>query len=258
VNIVAGRATFTDGPPKLYAYVHKEVTSAAARLDQFLSRNGVARDERVTVISDDAGEFGKTVEGSQLARGRILDWFHLAMKLQAAERSVFVSKMIDSMERESVESEIIHAKWLVWHGKGSKALERIKALDSRLLSREGYEFKTLWWNLNTISSYLKNNARTLVNYGARHRKGLPIISSIAESAVNHVVSYRMAKKRQMRWTDEGAHCMVQVRVAVLNGEFSSRRISALKIADSGYGKCIGPASAGGYSSTDSAHRAIMP
>jgi hypothetical protein len=46
VNIVAGRATFTDGPPKLYAYVHKEVTSAAARLDQFLSRNGVASDER--------------------------------------------------------------------------------------------------------------------------------------------------------------------------------------------------------------------
>jgi len=37
----------------LYAYVHKEVTSAAARLDQFLSRNGVATDERVTVISDE-------------------------------------------------------------------------------------------------------------------------------------------------------------------------------------------------------------
>ena len=37
MNIVAGRATFTDGPPKLYAYVHREVTSAAARLDQFLS-----------------------------------------------------------------------------------------------------------------------------------------------------------------------------------------------------------------------------
>ena len=188
VNIVAGRATFTDGPPKLYAYVHKEVTSAAARLDQFLRRNGVASDERVTVISDDAGEFAKTVEGSQLARGRILDWFHIAMKFQGAQRSVFGSKMIDSTERESVETEITHAKWLVWHGKGGKALERIKALDSRLLAREGYEFKTLWWNLNTISSYLKNNARTLVNYGARHRKGLPISSSIAESAVNQVVS----------------------------------------------------------------------
>ena len=97
VNIVARRATFTDGLPKPYAYVHREVTSAAARLDQFLSRNGVASDERVTVISDDAGEFVMTVEGSQLARGRILDWFHIAMKFQAAQRSVFGSKMIDSM-----------------------------------------------------------------------------------------------------------------------------------------------------------------
>ncbi|MGU7771740.1 hypothetical protein ACV229_16410 [Burkholderia sp. MR1-5-21] len=258
VNIVAGRATFTDGPPKLYAYVRKEVTSAAARLDQFLSRNGVASDERVTVISDDAGEFGKTVEGSQLARGRILDWFHIAMKFRAAERSVFGSQMIDSMERESVEAEIIHAKWLVWHGKGSKALERIKAPDSRLLAREGYEFKTLWWNLNTVSCYLKKNAGTLVNYGARHRKGLPISSSIAESAVNQVVSYRMAKKRQMRWTDEGAHCMAQVRVAVLNGEFSPHRISTFKTADTGYGKCVGRASAGRQPSMDRTDRAIMP
>jgi hypothetical protein len=140
VNIVAGRATFTDGPPKLYAYVHREVTSAAARRDQFLSRNGVASDERVTVISDDAGEFAKTVEGSQPARGRVLDWFHIAMKFQAAQRSVFGSKMIDSLVRESVENEIAHAKWLVWHGKGSKALERIKALDSRLLTGRGTNF----------------------------------------------------------------------------------------------------------------------
>ncbi|MFM0132565.1 hypothetical protein [Paraburkholderia sediminicola] len=71
----------------------------------------------------------------------------------------------------------------------------------------------------------------MVNYVARHRKGLPISSSIAESAVNQVIRHRMAKKRQMRWTDERAHCMAQVRVAaVLNSEFSPRRISALEIA----------------------------
>ena len=240
VNIVAGRATFTDDPPKVYAYVHKQVASAAARLDQFLSRNGVAPDERVTVISDDAGEFEKAVEGSQLARGRILDWFHIAMQFKAAQRSVFGSKMIASLERESVETEIEHAKWLVWHGKGSKAVERLKALNDRLLAREGYEFNTLWWNLHTVSCYLRNNEHTLVNYGARHRKGLPISSSIAESAVNQVVSHRMAKKRQMRWTDEGAHCMAQVRVAVLNGELSLRRISALQATASRHGKRIGP------------------
>ncbi|QUN32622.1 hypothetical protein KB879_34060 (plasmid) [Cupriavidus sp. KK10] len=119
VNLVAGRATFTDSPPKFYAYVHREVPSAAARLDQFLHRNDVATDERVTVISDDAGEFAKTVQGSQLARGRLLDWFHIAMKFNAAQRSVFGSKVIDSLERESIETEITHAKGLAWQGPQS-------------------------------------------------------------------------------------------------------------------------------------------
>jgi hypothetical protein len=68
----------------------------------------------------------------------------------------------------------------------------------------------------------------------------------------------MAKKRQMRWTDEGAHCMAQVRVAVLNEEFSPRRISALRIAASPYGKCIGAALPGRHSPTESADNAAMP
>jgi hypothetical protein len=75
--------------------------------------------------------------------------------------------------------------------------------------------------------YIENNAGTLVNYGMRYYKGLPISSSIAESAVNQVVSHRMAKKQQMRWTDEGAHRLAQVRVADLNGELSVQRLAAL-------------------------------
>ena len=62
----------------------------------------------------------------------------------------------------------------------------------------------------------------MVNYAARYRKGLPISSGIAESAVNQVVSLRMAKKRQMRWSDAGAHALAQVRVAELNGALSPR------------------------------------
>jgi hypothetical protein len=227
VNIVTGRATFTERAPRLYAYVHKEVPSAAARLDQFLRRSGVAPDERVTVISDDAGEFVKAVEGSQLARGRILDWFHIAMKFKATENSVLGSKTIEPLDRDAVTTQIEHAKWLVWHGKGGKSVADIKALNESLMAKQGHKFSTLWWNLRRLYCYIENNAATLVNYGARYHKGLPISSSIAESAVNLVVSHRMAKKQQMRWTDEGAHCLAQVRVAALNGELSPARMAEL-------------------------------
>jgi hypothetical protein len=58
------------------------------------------------------------VAGSQLARGRILDWFHIAMKFKAAENSVLGSETIEPRERGAVKNEIDPAKWLVWHGKG--------------------------------------------------------------------------------------------------------------------------------------------
>jgi len=89
VNIVAGRATFADRNPRLSPYVYKQVPSAAARLDQFLHTSGEGPNERVTVISDDAGEFQKTIQCSEFARGRVLDWFHIAMKFKAAEKSIF-------------------------------------------------------------------------------------------------------------------------------------------------------------------------
>lgn len=39
-----------------------------------------------------------------------------------------------------------------------------------------------------------------------------------ESAVNQVVSKRMVKKQQMRWTPKGAHLLLQVRTCVLDDE----------------------------------------
>ncbi|KRB79530.1 hypothetical protein ASE07_25355 [Noviherbaspirillum sp. Root189] len=87
---------------------------------------------------------------------------------------------------------------------------------------EDAAYRALWWNLRGTYWYLESNAQYLVNYGWRYRRGMPISSSIAESAVNEVVSLRCAKKRQMRWTNKGAHLLVQVRVAVLNGELKMR------------------------------------
>ena len=42
----------------------------------------------------------------------------------------------------------------------------------------------MYWNLRRLYFYIENNAGMLVNYGMRYYKGLPISSSIAESAVN--------------------------------------------------------------------------
>src|SRR6266516_6702609 len=59
------------------------------------------------------------------------------------------------------------------------------------------------------------------NYGERYRRGEVISSAFVESTVNQVVSKRMVKKQQMRWTPEGAHLLLQVRTRTLNGELAT-------------------------------------
>jgi hypothetical protein len=52
--------------------------------------------------------------------------------------------------------------------------------------------------------------------------------------------------------------MAQVKVAVLNGEFSPRRNPVLQIADLNYGKRTRPASVSGRGPPDVKERAPMP
>jgi hypothetical protein len=65
-------------------------------------------------------------------------------------------------------------------------------------------------------NYIDTNVAAIPNYADRHRHGEPIATSFVESAVNQVVSKRLVKKQQMRWTMAGAHRLLQVRTRVLN------------------------------------------
>ncbi len=69
-----------------------------------------------------------------------------------------------------------------------------------------------------LGTYITNNAGSIVNYGERYRNGERISTGFAESTINQVVSKRMVKKQQMRWTPERAHLLLQTRTKVLNDE----------------------------------------
>jgi hypothetical protein len=65
-------------------------------------------------------------------------------------------------------------------------------------------------------NYVTANLAAIPNYADRQRHGEPIATGFVESAVNQVVSKRLVKKQQMRWTPQGAHGLLQVRARVLN------------------------------------------
>ncbi len=65
--MVVGSACFDDGRTRMYAYVHRQVQSAAARLDRFLQESDVDKERRVTIVADGAGEFEMAVRGGKTA-----------------------------------------------------------------------------------------------------------------------------------------------------------------------------------------------
>ena len=158
MNIIADRAIRDDDSGKVYGYVNREVTSAATRLDRFLSAQGAAQDQKITLE--------KACDGSQRPLTRILDWFYIAMKSRAIEQSA--QKFLDLLTPSggSVQDEIASAKWLTQHGKGSEAVERLECLHDMVgLVPEDAAYRALWWNLRGTYGYLQSNAQYLVNDG---------------------------------------------------------------------------------------------
>lgn len=72
--------------------------------------------------------------------------------------------------------------------------------------------------LDEFDTYIAGNADAIANYGEHYRCGERISTGFVESTINQVISKRFVKKQQMRWTERGAHLLLQIRVNVLNND----------------------------------------
>ncbi|MEX6339360.1 hypothetical protein AB6F89_22385 [Providencia hangzhouensis] len=48
--------------------------------------------------------------------------------------------------------------------------------------------------------------------------------------VEYMTAKRMAKKQQMQWSQEGAHYLLQTRVAVLNGLVANNKFACFSLS----------------------------
>ncbi len=122
-----------------------------------------------------------------------------------------------------------HLLWNGHHDMACEGLGRIVswAKDAIVLNEPGVEAKAsrLVARCTELRSYIESNEGALIDYGQRYRAGKPISTSRAEGTVNQLVSARMKnKRRQMRWSPRGAHRVLQVRAAVLDGRFGQHAI----------------------------------
>jgi hypothetical protein len=100
------------------------------------------------------------------------------------------------------------------------ALQRIDDTDDDLemLDENPANKKKLQKAVKEFRSYIEANQAFIPNYGDRYRHGETISTAFVESTVNYVINKRFVKKQQMRWTQRGAHLLLQTRVQVLNDD----------------------------------------
>jgi hypothetical protein len=108
-------------------------------------------------------------------------------------------------------------KWFLWHGNVFRALQTVRDLEIDLDIEEPSvsQAKPLK-AVREFGGYIRTNAGCIPNYGERRRAGETISTSFVESTVNQVISKRMVKKQQMRWSPRGAHLLLQIRTRILN------------------------------------------
>lgn len=117
-----------------------------------------------------------------------------------------------------------------------RALQLIADLELELETIAEYSesAKKLLKAVYEFDQYIKANEVFIPNFGDRYRHGDAISTAFVESTINQVVSKRMVKRQQMRWSQRGAHLLLQVRTRALDGVLRNefvRWYPAMKAAD---------------------------
>jgi len=215
-----------------FAAIQQNDAEAAGVIRQHLERFGYRASTELTVLTDGA-------EGLRTLARRavdapitpILDWFHIAMRLQHMKqkaRGLSTRVKTHREAKEQIQSELERLHWRLWNGRTdsveqfrrelSSAIRRFGRYNDKGHRRGPRAHRELWAMLFDLERYVCNHKVIIPNYHRRQQAGMRASTALIESAVNSVVNQRMNKRRQMRWSEAGARSLLRVRTAVINGE----------------------------------------
>lgn len=217
-EVISGKSITDERDAKYFSFVNTYDEKRIRCLFEVLNAQGIQMNQDITFLSDGGDTVRKLQYYLSPQSEHILDWFHVTMLLTVMKNTA--KGLPDHPYLENVIEDLDRVKWYLWHGNAYQALETLGFIERRL---EGFEAdnttaRKLWKAAQDFSGYIGNNVAFIPNYGERYRYGETITTAFVESTVNWVISKRMVKKQQMRWTREGAHLLLQVRTKTLNEE----------------------------------------
>lgn len=217
-EVIVGKSVTYEGDAKCFGFVHDYDEKPKSRLYEVLQSQGLQMNQDITFLSDG----GDTVRDLQFYISpwseHVLDWFHVTMRLTVMRNTA--KGLPDHDDLQDVPENLGRVKWYLWHGNVFRALQLLHfiEMDLEIFEIENEVARKLLKAVQAFGGYIEVNRNFIPNYGERYRYGETISTAFVESTVNWVVSKRMVKKQQMRWTKKGAHLLLQARTKTLNGE----------------------------------------
>jgi len=228
LEVRIGNVETTTGQRQVFGAVAKTDTDPVALIRRSLDAVGRTEGTALTAFTDGCPGLRRILLEAGVSELPILDWFHVAMRLQHLTQTAD-NLSSDDPERAAAKAAIIEEvdrlRWRLWNGKAKDAkvsIDRIRAVMQHFRAepdgrRSVAPSRKLWTALRALDNYLIGQSDRLVDYSARHRAGLRVGTALTEGTANFLVNRRMAKSQQMRWSRRGANRLLQVRCAVYNG-----------------------------------------
>jgi len=228
LEVRIGNVETATGGRQVFGAVAKTDTDLVALIRGNLDAVGRTKSTVLAAFTDGCPGLRRILLDAGVTELPILDWFHLAMRLQHLTQ-IAGNLSSDNPERTAAKAVIVEEverlRWRLWNGKAKDAgisIDRIRAVmhhfqgeaDGR---RSVAPSSKLWAALRALNDYLTGQSDWLVNYAERHRAGQRVGTALTEGTANFLVNRRMAKAQQMRWTRRGADQLLRVRCAVYNG-----------------------------------------
>lgn len=206
-----GNAETASGRRQVFGAVAKTDTDLAGLIRRSLDAVGRTEGTALTAFTDGCPGLRRLLLDAGVEGLPILDWFHLAMRLQHLTQ-IAGGLLSDGPERAAAKAVIVEEverlRWRLWNGKAKDAkvsIDRIRAVMHHFRGKPGRRrsiapSRKLWTALQALDGYLVGQSERLVDYGERHRAGLRVGTALTEGTANFLVNCRMAKAQQMRGT----------------------------------------------------------
>jgi hypothetical protein len=232
-EVIAGKAVPAQGRASCFGYVQTYDTKPKRRLFEVLKAQGMQDNQQVTFLTDGGEDIRDLPLYLNPQAEHLLDWFHITMRITVmtnmakslrpppTDPDLELTAEAATKLISEVRADLERLKWFLWHGNVFRARNTVEGIS--------IDLETLYPNdepgklltaVREFDGYLRANAGRIPNYGERRRAGEAISTAFVESTVNQVISKRMVKKQQMRWSPRGAHLLLQVRTRVLNDQLA--------------------------------------